>query len=795
MTNVAVADTTSLNATTSLFVGDCPCINPWVNSQSNCTLESGEDGFKFDTDGLCVSMDFGASCGNYDTEVKALTGQDCTNINYFGEENCVNTKWCFVDHFNCRNIKHDSIESKRGMLSYSFETCGNVNSYRRDKYRSELFGATIRIGYPSDSMAKFDLRTLGNGTKMGSVVDIMQHISKDVGFDVEVVDVSQSSKDRYPGSSYTACVHDVGLGNIDICVGSFWKTPERMIISRFTPDFSNDLMIVVVPNGGNPTLWDLSTAPFAPFTRSAWMWIGGTLVYMSLAMNIIRTFCDSKPSNDEYVAGNGRYLHKSTFTTIFSFTSNGFSRGPVVKSAIEKFIVLGFAIFIFIVVRSYQAGATAVLIETDEILYSSLRDVIDSGERVCMKKSTDAVIGDLVRTAFNFLTDDDMILVERDEMAIKLLDAGECQAFITYVNADKLMRKNSKHYCEKYSITDGHFASLGVSFPVSHYYIDAMSFFISEVIHDGQYNEIADSYMEDIFGDIGACAERSRASEKSVKRSTEELFLPLLCTFLGTSIGLVLFLSVEFKKRLQFHEELKRLKIESSHLDDIQADGDWESRNNAKSFKSIFGNLFETILITNPWSRMHKRRLKAFQKFLLDSGRVDDEIVLRWFVSQASKKDLLCFLQSIDAPSATVSAVLNELPNKEALVELLCFEMSTQKSKIRQELRQINMKSLLKIIGLTDDDFEELSSLHEDRIFMEEDGIDDKVLEALAEDNPCNALVNIIMSDQLLVQKADQWMLDNSKVAMRCKNKNLWFLNNQHSSLEYEEMNGGNGDF
>merc|ERR1711879_139811 len=28
-------------------------------------------------------------------------------------------------------------------------------------------------------------------------------------------------------SSYTACVHDVAVGNIDICVADLWHTPER----------------------------------------------------------------------------------------------------------------------------------------------------------------------------------------------------------------------------------------------------------------------------------------------------------------------------------------------------------------------------------------------------------------------------------------------------------------------------------------------------------------------------------------------------------------------------------------
>jgi hypothetical protein len=40
--------------------------------------------------------------------------------------------------------------------------------------------------------------------------------------------VSEASKSRF-SSSYTACVHEVALGETDICIGNFWMTPQRLV--------------------------------------------------------------------------------------------------------------------------------------------------------------------------------------------------------------------------------------------------------------------------------------------------------------------------------------------------------------------------------------------------------------------------------------------------------------------------------------------------------------------------------------------------------------------------------------
>ena len=50
----------------------------------------------------------------------------------------------------------------------------------------------------------------------------------------QAVDVSARSAEFSPGSSFTACVHDVAIGNVDMCWANFWPTSARRQMASFT---------------------------------------------------------------------------------------------------------------------------------------------------------------------------------------------------------------------------------------------------------------------------------------------------------------------------------------------------------------------------------------------------------------------------------------------------------------------------------------------------------------------------------------------------------------------------------
>ena len=145
----------------------------------------------------------------------------------------------------------------------------------------QLRGKTLHVSYPGDSSSDYTLVTRDdNGQKTGSVVAFMNEIAAKGGFFYELHNVSEASTDwsarNAGGSSWTACVHEVALGETDICIGNFWVTIQRLQLATFTSSLYNDEWKLVVREEESSGLWleakelyEHMKTPAKPFTRSA----------------------------------------------------------------------------------------------------------------------------------------------------------------------------------------------------------------------------------------------------------------------------------------------------------------------------------------------------------------------------------------------------------------------------------------------------------------------------------------------------------------------------------------------
>ena len=101
---------------------------------------------------------------------------------------------------------------------------------------------------------------------------------------------SAQSKQAFPGSSFTACVLDVKVGKVDICVGNFWVTAERLSLINFMQPFSEDKLYLVAANDVMPeTFGDILYKPLKPFEPELWALV---VVYMSFTA-VITIFLDA----------------------------------------------------------------------------------------------------------------------------------------------------------------------------------------------------------------------------------------------------------------------------------------------------------------------------------------------------------------------------------------------------------------------------------------------------------------------------------------------------------------------
>ena len=86
-----------------------------------------------------------------------------------------------------------------------------------------------RRGYaPRTLMPPASISDIPVGGKWRGVLpDMYNEIAKNLGFQMKEVPLSATSKRLFNLSDWTACAHQVSVGKADLCISTFWETPER----------------------------------------------------------------------------------------------------------------------------------------------------------------------------------------------------------------------------------------------------------------------------------------------------------------------------------------------------------------------------------------------------------------------------------------------------------------------------------------------------------------------------------------------------------------------------------------
>jgi hypothetical protein len=206
--------------------------NTPANPSERCALARGSDGF-------CFPSTYGSNgCSQHDLTASPECRQDGSTPAW------CNDQWCYVDPLACKRgnvpsaLFNDTYWGPE-RLAYSYETCGYVDSYS-DTLLKDLravaarqVNGKLRISFPSDSGEGYALvgsKTYKDGTpkvlplqgvggtnRSGSVLVFMAKLLDESKVPWEEVQISPRSYAFSPSSSWTACVHEVALGNTDMC--------------------------------------------------------------------------------------------------------------------------------------------------------------------------------------------------------------------------------------------------------------------------------------------------------------------------------------------------------------------------------------------------------------------------------------------------------------------------------------------------------------------------------------------------------------------------------------------------
>lgn len=441
--------------------GICPCADPNelvadfaaafsnFDLERNCTVGEG---------GVCFPRNYGAtSCQRWD----ATLYDACRKSNSPLPSWCSH-EWCFVDPDNC-GLPHDPSVLYPGLF-YSYQTCGYLNSYSDDVLINNLKNRTLRISYPGDSNSGFTIITDPiTGEKKGSFPTFMNRIFDQLDLSVEIHNVSVWSQERFPQSSYTACVHEVALGLTDLCVGNFWVTKERTLMSQFTTELYQDLFYLVTAKEDTRSFSDFIKKPFEPFTPGVWALIIATLVVMSAAYVIVEGWTNEAEFPEKTVRGK---FWISVYYSVVSFV--GASPVHTPETLPGRALSMGFGFFVLVTLASYTATLASFLV-TDSFVGEI--DTINEGVRAGKKFCGMAAIQSNLFAQYPQLTPL-YTGMARAQDALDLMDDGGCDvAIINELNWDFSQRgmgleSNEDRHCDKIRVGDV-VLSIGIAMPVS----------------------------------------------------------------------------------------------------------------------------------------------------------------------------------------------------------------------------------------------------------------------------------------------------------------------------------------
>ena len=227
--------------TTATGAPECPCV--LNNSDVYVQLQS-------ELFSLGLSAEYGAmGCRAYESMFgcESNAGTHCTNT------------WCYVDMKfcplhedlckadgatpgsddspHCRTRR--AVASSLVNMSFSYETCGSMNVYSSSRHSEGVGGYSIKIAVFPWAPWVVERSSGYGGASYDFFVESLKLFIPEPTVRIIPGWATEQSRQVF-SSSYTACVHDVAIGNFDLCIADLWLTPERNQLSTFVPPIRHD---------------------------------------------------------------------------------------------------------------------------------------------------------------------------------------------------------------------------------------------------------------------------------------------------------------------------------------------------------------------------------------------------------------------------------------------------------------------------------------------------------------------------------------------------------------------------
>ena len=255
----------------------CGCINQTSVLASldnqDCTTANGLPGVYITLGGSCLAYEYGSNtCLQHDLIQDPICQGDPSSAVI--EPYCMQT-WCYVDAKSCKkNSEEDVLKSNSFPqldIFYSYTTCNSTDYFWQQYVGSSATNASVAGGVNISAAVPglynpVLLKELPDGTLIwnkiddgdayyfddsipygGIYIDYVNSLVKISNGDIQNVTYTHTSRatlKRYPASRFTAAVRDVENGLVDMAVGPFWITGQRLRMTTFTVPLSKLVVII-----------------------------------------------------------------------------------------------------------------------------------------------------------------------------------------------------------------------------------------------------------------------------------------------------------------------------------------------------------------------------------------------------------------------------------------------------------------------------------------------------------------------------------------------------------------------
>lgn len=246
----------------------------------------------------------------------------------------------------------------------------------------------------------FDWQNWGGGWVGETITNIFRELNPPEVIAMTRANFSDEVYEEYKGgSSYTRCVYEIRLDNVDICVGDFWETSERRKLVPFSSQMLGDTMkIVSVPRGfkasemgseGETIDWAIMyRTALQPFSNETWFILMGMLVFGGIMMWVCEYNVEDSPLENEGVNGLFKTIWVSAMSLVCTSAAHEATHWP------GRIAQMGFAFFIYVVVALYVSSLASFLVlkPAAGAAISNLPEIARLGGKLCLLEAMSGAV-------------------------------------------------------------------------------------------------------------------------------------------------------------------------------------------------------------------------------------------------------------------------------------------------------------------------------------------------------------------------------------------------------------------